>query len=123
MDHIISPEICNSCGGCCKNFPYVDLTKYDINLLQNLTGLRIDEFTNPKDDSIDEHFLKFQENGDCFFLKKVNGNYSCDAYEARPSICKSYPSAPRQYKACGVSKEKYIDNNSVIAAVFMLSIL
>jgi len=42
--------------------------------------------------AVEEYFLQFQKNGDCFFLNENNGSYSCSVYEIRPEICKNYPS-------------------------------
>ena len=105
MENIISTEICNKCGTCCKNYPFVELSKNEINLLEQMTALHFAVFTNPKGKAVEEYFLQFKANGDCFFLNENNGSYSCGVYEARPGICKNYPSKPRQKEACYANRE------------------
>ncbi len=100
MKNIISAEICRKCGACCKNYPFVELSKNDINVLEEQTALNFDLFTNQKGREGEEYFLQFQENGDCFFLQGNDGSYFCGVYEARPGICKKYPSEPLQKKVC-----------------------
>ena len=107
MENIIPTEICNKCAECCKNSPFVELSKNEINSLEQVTGLHFDVFTNPKGKAVEEYFLQFQENGDCFFLNENNGSYSCGVYEARPGICKNYPSKPRQKEVCDTNRGKY----------------
>jgi len=107
-DNIIPIEICNKCAECCKNYPFVDLTKNEIISLEKLTGLHPDIFTNPKEKIIEEYFLQFQKNGHCFFLREKNGCFACTVYEARPVICRNYPSKPGQKVACDANKEKFL---------------
>lgn len=91
MGNIISSEICKKCGKCCKNYPFVKLTKNEINLLEQTTKLHFEVFTNPMGKEVEEYFLQFQKNGSCFFLNENNGDYSCSVYETRPELCKNYP--------------------------------
>ena len=100
MKNIISTETCRKCAECCKHFPFVELSKYEIDLLEQVTGLRFDLFTNSKRKIVEEYFLQFRENGYCFFLNENNGSYSCGVYETRPGICKNFPSKPIQEEAC-----------------------
>ncbi len=93
-------EICKKCAECCKHYPYVELSANEIIVLEQATGLRADVFTNAKGKVIEEYFLQFQENGNCFFLNENKGCFSCSVYEARPGICRNYPSKPIQKKAC-----------------------
>ena len=110
MKNIISTEICKKCAGCCKNYPFVGVTKNEMDSLEQMTGLHFEMFTNPKGKVVEEYFLQFQENGDCFFLNENNGNCSCGAYEARPGVCRNYPSQPRQEEGCDANREKYLNN-------------
>ncbi|MBU1137477.1 MAG: YkgJ family cysteine cluster protein [Proteobacteria bacterium] len=110
MKNTISPEICKKCGECCKNYPFVELSVNDISLLEKLTTLHFALFTNPKGKVVEEYFLQFKANGDCFFLNGKNGNYSCGVYEARPGICKKYPSQPLQKKLCYANRGKVLNN-------------
>lgn len=68
--------------------------------MEELTGVHPDLFTNQKEKVVEEYFLQFQKNGDCFFLDENNGNFSCRVYEARPKICKNYPAKPLQQEFC-----------------------
>ncbi len=111
-ENIISPEICKKCAECCKNHPFVELSKSEIDSLERLAGLPFDDFVNRKGEAVEEYFLKFTENGDCFFLKKKDGSYSCTVYEARPAICKNYPSRPRQKEACEANQKKTLSKFS-----------
>lgn len=106
MRNIISAEICQKCGECCKHFPFVELSEKDIGLLEKRTELAPHTFTNRKSKVLKEYFLQFKENGDCVFLSDKNGCYSCDVYEARPGICKKYPSEPLQKKVCDANMDK-----------------
>ena len=70
----------------------------------------MDDFINQKGEAVEEYFLKFKENGDCFFLNKKDGSYFCAVYEARPEICKKYPSRPRQKETCEANMEKSLSH-------------
>jgi Fe-S-cluster containining protein len=111
MENGILTDICKKCAECCKNHPFVDLSENEIYSLKQLTGLHSDVFTNKKGKIVEEYFLQFQENGDCFFLNENNGSFSCTVYEARPEICKNYPSKPTQIDFCDASSEKFLRNN------------
>ena len=110
MKNIISTEICKKCAECCKNFPFVELVNSEIDLLEQLTGLPFEVFTNPKGKAVEEYFLQFRENGDCFFLKKNNGAYCCGVYESRPEICKNFPSKTIQKEGCYEILKKFPSN-------------
>jgi uncharacterized protein len=98
-----STHICNGCGSCCRNFPYISLSKDDIKTLENFTGLTSEEFTDNIDKAGEKRFMKFQENGDCIFLTMIDGAYSCSVYEARSAICRGYPSTGIQRKSCSLN--------------------
>lgn len=100
MENVISTKICKKCGECCKQSPFVVLSKDEINTLEQATGLNPDLFTNPKGVDVDEYFLKFQGDGACFFLNESEDGYACSVYEARPEACKTYPSKAIQHKFC-----------------------
>jgi Fe-S-cluster containining protein len=100
-------EICKKCAVCCKNNPFVELSKNDINALKKVTGIPSDVFTYPKDKAAEEYFLQFQDNGYCIFLNEENGNFSCNVYETRPEICKNYPSKQKQKEFCDGNREKF----------------
>ena len=105
---MISSEICTKCAKCCKNHPYVELSINEINLIEQLTGLSLNDFTNQKEKVVEEYFFKFKENGDCFFLNESDGSYSCAVYEARPSICRNYPSEPIQKENCNANAQSFL---------------
>ncbi|MCK4837348.1 MAG: YkgJ family cysteine cluster protein [Desulfobulbaceae bacterium] len=112
MENITLNEICKNCAECCKHYSFVELSQIEINALEKFTGLRFDVFTNPKGKAVEEYFLKFKDNGDCYFLNVNNGNYSCGVYEARPDICRNYPSEPSQHEVCDANKKICLSNNS-----------
>jgi len=111
VENNISTKICGKCADCCKNYPLVELSENEINSLEVLTGLKFDVFINSKGKADDGYFLQFKENGHCFFLNENNGTYSCRIYEARPEICKTYPSTPRQREACNSNRKKCMNKN------------
>jgi Fe-S-cluster containining protein len=106
MNDIRPTERCRKCAQCCKKFPFVELSEAEITLLEQATGLLSDVFTNRKRKIIEEYFLKFRENGYCYFLDEKNGTYTCRVYECRPDICRTFPSTPIQKKACDNYLEK-----------------
>lgn len=100
MTYTIPTEMCMKCAECCRNYPFVELSKDEIHLLEQVTGLSFELFTNPKRKTIEEYFLQFKESGHCFFLEESNGCYSCSVYESRPEICRKFPCKRIQKKAC-----------------------
>lgn len=104
-------EICKKCAECCKHYPFIELSQNEIIELGKVTGLRLDVFANPKGKAVEEYFLQFKENGDCFFLNENNGSYSCGVYEARSVVCRNYPSKPRQNEVCDINREMFLRNN------------
>ncbi|MDP8235298.1 MAG: YkgJ family cysteine cluster protein [Candidatus Erginobacter occultus] len=105
MEKLISSVICQRCSECCRNFPFIELSRAEIHKLEELTGLSPDKFTNPKGQEPEGYFLQFKENGDCFFLNKTTGGYFCSVYEARPLKCRAYPSRTDQNEACQANRE------------------
>ena len=89
-------NVCNGCGSCCRNFAYIRLSKNDVQKLEAFTGLASEDFSNNGDEAGEKRFMKFRENGDCIFLNKINGIYSCSVYEARSETCRSYPATDIQ---------------------------
>jgi len=74
--------------------------------IEKSTGLCRNVFTNQKGKDIEEYFLQFKQNGYCVFLNGSNGMFSCSIYEARPEICKNYPSKPGQKDLCASHIQK-----------------
>ncbi|MDX2479347.1 MAG: YkgJ family cysteine cluster protein [Desulfuromusa sp.] len=105
-ENIISVDICRKCAECCKNYPFVEISKSEVDSIAKATGLPSDVFAISKGRAVEEYFLQFQENGNCFFLNEDNGSYSCAVYEARPGICADYPSNPKQKEYCDLCKGK-----------------
>jgi len=70
--------------------------------LEKVTGLHHDAFTNGKMMEVEEYFLQFKSNGYCHFLNEDNGSFSCGVYDARPAICRNYPSKPGQEDVCAL---------------------
>jgi Fe-S-cluster containining protein len=112
MENTISSEICKNCAECCKHYSFVELSQIEINALEKFTGLPFEVFTNPKGEAVGEYFLKFKENGDCYFLNTNNSNYSCEVYEARTGVCRNYPSEPSQNEVCDANRKICLSNNS-----------
>jgi hypothetical protein len=99
-------NICQKCADCCKDFPYVEVTRNEIYTLEQMTGLHFDEFTNGTGLAFVRGYrLKTKENGDCIFLNNTDYGYACSVYEARPRICREYPSKNEQKEFC-LSKGK-----------------
>ena len=112
MENAISSETCKNCAECCKHYSFVELSQTEINALEKFTGLPSEVFTNSKGKAVEEYFLKFKENGDCYFLNTKNRNYSCDVYEARGGICRNYPSEPSQNEVCDANRKICLSHNS-----------
>ncbi|MDH5522594.1 MAG: YkgJ family cysteine cluster protein [Desulfobulbaceae bacterium] len=100
--------MCKKCGECCKNYPFIELTAGEIKLLELATGLPFKMFTNSNGKKVAGYFLQFQKNGACFFLTDHNDGYSCRVYEARPGICKKYPSQAKEKKSCDANRAQFI---------------
>nr|BAM15216.1 hypothetical protein [uncultured microorganism] len=62
-------------------------------------------FTYPLGTEGEGRFLKFKENGDCIFLNRDEGTYLCQIYEARPKICRDYPSNKKQNETCDINRK------------------
>jgi Fe-S-cluster containining protein len=105
MKNTITSAICKKCAECCRNYPFVKLSRHEISELERLTGLSSDIFSNLIDKGGDEYFLDFKKNGDCFFLNENNGDYSCGVYESRSETCRNYPSKPSQNAVCNSNQE------------------
>jgi Fe-S-cluster containining protein len=76
--------------------------------LEQASGLDQRLFTNRKDQDAEEFFLQFHENGHCLFLTEESGSFSCSVYEARPEICRNYPSNPSQKALCDTNMAKFL---------------
>jgi Fe-S-cluster containining protein len=111
MENMMLSGICKKCAECCKNYPFVELSQNEIHELRKLTGFSVDVFTNQKGEAVEGYFLKFKENGDCFFLDENDGDYSCGVYEARSAICRDYPSKPSQNEVCAANRKMVLRNN------------
>jgi Fe-S-cluster containining protein len=96
-------HFCIGCGACCKNFAYIPLSQKDVETLESFTGIKSEEFTDSIEKSGEKPFMKFQDNGDCIFLKQKDGAYFCSVYEARSETCRKYPSTDVQRETCHVN--------------------
>ena len=101
-----STPVCTSCGACCRNFPFVKLLQSDVDRLESFTGQAPETFSNIDEIDSDKLFMKFDESGDCVYLKKIEGSYACGVYEARPGICRAYPANNIENNACRVSSKQ-----------------
>ena len=106
MEEASTTPVCNSCGACCRNFPFVKVLQSDIDRLENSTGLEPKEFSNIDEIDSNKLFMKFNEKGDCVFLKKIEGQYACGVYETRPSICRAYPANNAENTGCRSSRTR-----------------
>ena len=102
IDIAATAHACIGCGSCCRNFDYILVSQDDIATLENFTGLNAEEFTEKVDKAGKKRFMKFQANGDCIFLKIIDGAYRCSVYQARSVTCKDYPSNDIQRETCRV---------------------
>jgi uncharacterized protein len=110
MGNIVLSEVCNKCAQCCKNYPFVELSRNEIHEMEKLTGLPVDAFTDKKGEADGDFFLQFKENGDCVFLNDNNGEYSCAVYKARSGVCRNYPSNPGQKETCDANRKMVLRN-------------
>ena len=106
IDQKPSTLACNSCGSCCKNFAYIQLSPDSVKTLEDFTGMSSEEFSNNSDKAGLNRFMKFQDNGDCIFLKNEKGNYLCSVYEARSATCRCYPTTDIQNETCRLNRLK-----------------
>ena len=70
---------CQRCGRCCRY--KLELSKEDI--------LRLEK-AGAKDFITDKAWVKRMD-GNCVFLKTVDGGNRCAVYEARPEVCRWWP--------------------------------
>ena len=87
---------CKRCGDCCRVVPH--LTKRDIERIKKL-GFKKDFFV----ESISDINLMKMKNNKCVFLKDEKKT-SCKIYEARPRICRLYPTEVRDNGDCKPEK-------------------
>jgi Fe-S-cluster containining protein len=79
----------------------------EIRCLEQFTALRVDLFAQSKGKTVEDFFLTFKDNGDCYFLDEDNGIYSCRIYKTRPEICKRYPATTKQKSFCSKHMNGY----------------
>jgi len=103
-----STPVCTSCGACCRNFPFVKILQSDVDRLEAFTGDAPVAFSNIDEIDSDKLFMKFNDSGDCVYLKKVAGRYACGVYEARPDICRAYPANNVENNACRVNSQQAV---------------
>ena len=82
---------CSQCGNCCTGAPgYVWVNKEEIQALADVTGLDVEEFEELYVRKIGiRKSLKEYSNGDCFLFDPETRK--CQAYEARPRQCRTWP--------------------------------
>lgn len=108
MENALLSEICKKCAQCCKGYSFINLSQNEIGAIERYTGLHFKLFTNRIGKTDEGHFLKFKNDGDCFFLNNNNGIYSCSIYDVRSKICRDYPSNPIQNEVCRANQMKFI---------------
>jgi Fe-S-cluster containining protein len=100
----MSSKTCRECAKCCRYFVFAEVSQLEIEAIEDLTGQHYNMFTNPKGAEGEGRFLKFRENGDCIFLNRDDGTYSCVVYEVRPKVCRNYPSNQEQNETCYLNR-------------------
>ena len=100
-----STHRCISCGTCCRDFPYIQLSQDEIEAIESFTGLAPEAFSNDERNG-GRRFMKFKEDGDCVFLDLTEGAYTCRVYEARPGICSGYPTNEIQDRTCRKNSDR-----------------
>lgn len=106
--HLTSTPIiktCRECATCCRNVAFVRLSQLEIETIEEFTGLHFSMFTYPLATEGEGRFLKFKENGDCIFLNRNEGTFSCQVYEVRSKICRDYPSSQKQNEVCDMNRK------------------
>lgn len=111
MGRATTSEMCRKCGGCCRNFPFVELSDLEIRRLSEFTGLEAAAFSDSNREPEPRRFLKFQASGSCVFLKEDAAGFCCSVYEARPGICRSYPFSPVEDKVCEATWLKVLEED------------
>jgi len=101
----VTCKTCRECAVCCRHFAFAKLTQFEIEALRDFTGFHSNMFTYPIGTEGEGHFLKFRENGDCIFLNKDEGTYSCLVYEVRSQVCRDYPSNQEQIETCYMNRK------------------
>ena len=108
LTETITLKTCRECGECCRNFAFAKLSQLEIETIEAFTGLHFSKFTYPIGADGEGRFLKFTDNGDCFFLNKDEDTFSCSIYEVRSKICREYPSNKAQIETCDMNKKGII---------------
>lgn len=78
----------------------MELSGAEVAVLEQASGLDPDVFAHRKRADADGYFLKFKDNGDCYFLSDDEDDAGCSVYAARASVCRAYPSKPGQDERC-----------------------
>ena len=97
-------KTCRECAECCKHFAFAKLSQLEIETIEDFTGLHFSKFTYLIGTNGEGRFLKFKENGDCVFLNRDEGTYSCLIYDARSKVCREYPSNQKQNETCYINR-------------------
>jgi len=99
-------KTCRECAECCRHFAFAKLSQFEIEIIEDFTGLHFSMFTYLIGTKGEGRFLKFKENGDCIFLNRDEGTYSCSIYDARSKVCREYPSNQIQNEACSINRAR-----------------
>ncbi len=92
---------CKRCGYCCSL--KVRLGMIDLFKITRL-GYKADDFSEK--DKEGRTVIKLI-NGDCYFLGRTGNKPFCKIYNARPKVCRNFPSE-EQIKMCGAYKDMLI---------------
>lgn len=108
LTETITLKTCRECGECCRNFAFAKLSQLEIETIEAFTGLHFNIFTYPIGADGEGRFLKFKDNGDCFFLNRDEDTFSCLIYEVRSNVCRDYPSSKAQLETCDMNRKGLI---------------
>lgn len=86
----------------------MEVSAAEVAVLAEASGLDPEVFAHRKGEDSDEYFLKFKDNGDCYFLSDDEDSAGCSVYEARAAVCRAYPSKPPQNDRCAEHQERVL---------------
>jgi len=94
---------CQRCGNCCRVRGYVRLTTGDVDVLTDVLGLPMQEFTSRFTRLTRERTglsLIEKDDGSCIFL---DAGGACKVHSAKPKQCRDFPTGwrfPNAHRTC-----------------------
>ena len=116
---------CSKCPGYCCSYPRISVSERDVARLARHFGLPVakarEKFTyRYRADGVDERILRHRKDdvfdSVCRFLDRETRR--CTVYEARPTVCRGYPHAPRcgYYEFLRFEREQQGDDDFIPSA-------